>query len=301
MNNKKLYNYLPNLILSLLLTFIFLALLLLIMAETIVFNPTVFTESMHKISIEDTAFDEMQTYFEQQYAYTGVDPQTLKKSVEKQDVSAATYAYVEDTFNYIQGKNAEIPSFKISFDLLEKNVSDDYTKWAEEEGVEYTQELENIKQKTIENTEQAITSDLDVMLLSHINKPDGISTKLRLLLSAARKIRLALAGTAIILLGIMAAINRKHISGLLYWCGTFLFASSMLILVPCVILKVTKYYDGLAIHNDTVYNALSRSMYGITDNIIKFSVISLIVAILIILLFVVAINTKAESRKKIEQ
>lgn len=86
--------------------------------------------------------------------------------------------------------------------------------------------------------EQAIESDLDVILLSHINKPNGISTKLKDLLVLARKIRIALIATAVILIGVMAAVNRKHIGGLLYWVGTSLFCSSMLILVPCAILRV---------------------------------------------------------------
>ena len=138
--------------------------------------------------------------------------------------------------------------------------------------------------------EQAIESDLDVMLLSHINKPNGISTKLKDLLVLARKIRIALIATAVILIGVMAAVNRKHICGLLYWVGTSLFCSSMLILVPCAILKGTKYYDGLAIHNDTVYNALTRSMYGLTDSLIKLSTVTLIVAVLFMALFALIIN-----------
>ena len=111
---------------------------------------------MHKIKIEDTAFQEIQTYCEQQYAYTGVEADTLKKSINKTDVSNAIYSYVEDTFSYILGKKSELPEFKADFTLLEKNISDDYTKWAEKEGVKYSQELEDIKQKTIKNVEQAI-------------------------------------------------------------------------------------------------------------------------------------------------
>ena len=239
---------------------------------------------MHKIKIEDTAFQEIQTYCEQQYAYTGVEADTLKKSINKTDVSNAIYSYVEDTFSYILGKKSELPEFKADFTLLEKNISDDYTKWAKKEGVKYT---------------QAIESDLDVMLLSHINKPNGISTKLKDLLVLARKIRIALIATAVILIGVMAAVNRKHISGLLYWVGTSLFCSSMLILVPCAILKGTKYYDGLAIHNDTVYNALTRSMYGLTDSLIKLSTVTLIVAVLFMALFALIINlTKFKKKEK---
>ena len=223
MKNKKLYNYLPNLIISLFLAFLFLALSLLFAADNIFFEPTTYTNSMHKIKIEDTAFEEIQTYCEQQYAYTGVEADTLKKSINKTDVSNAIYSYVEDTFSYILGKKSELPEFKADFTLLEKNISDDYTKWAEKEGIKYTQELENIKQKTIKNVEQAIESDLDVMLLSHINKPNGISTKLKDLLVLARKIRIALIATAVIFIGVTAAVNRKHICGLLYWVGTSLF------------------------------------------------------------------------------
>ena len=292
MKNKKLYNYLPNLIISLFLAFIFLALSLLFAADNIFFEPTTYT-------IEDTAFQEIQTYCEQQYAYTGVEADTLKKSINKTDVSNAIYSYVEDTFSYILGKKSELPEFKADFTLLEKNISDDYTKWAEKEGVKYTQELEDIKQKTIKNVEQAIESDLDVMLLSHINKPNGISTKLKDLLVLARKIRIALIATAVIFIGVMAAVNRKHISGLLYWVGTSLFCSSMLILVPCAILKGTKYYDGLAIHNDTVYNALTRSMYGLTDSLIKLSTVTLIVAVLFMALFALIINlTKLKKKER---
>lgn len=299
MKNKKLYNYLPNLIISLFLAFIFLALSLLFAADNIFFEPTTYTNSMHKIKIEDTAFQEIQTYCEQQYAYTGVEADTLKKSINKTDVSNAIYSYVEDTFNYILGKKSELPEFKADFTLLEKNISDDYTKWAEKEGVKYTQELEDIKQKTIKNVEQAIESDLDVMLLSHINKPNGISTKLKDLLVLARKIRIALIATAVIFIGVMAAVNRKHIGGLLYWVGTSLFCSSMLILVPCAILKGTKYYDGLAIHNDTVYNALTRSMYGLTDSLIKLSTVTLVVAVLFMALFALIINlTKFKKKEK---
>ena len=83
MKNKKLYNYLPNLIISLFLAFIFLALSLLFAADNIFFEPTTYTNSMHKIKIEDTAFQEIQTYCEQQYAYTGVEADTLKKSINK--------------------------------------------------------------------------------------------------------------------------------------------------------------------------------------------------------------------------
>ena len=280
MKNKKLYNYLPNLIISLFLAFIFLALSLLFAADNIFFEPTTYTNSMHKIKIEDTAFQEIQTYSEQQYAYTGVEADTLKKSINKTDVSNAIYSYVEDTFSYILGEKSELPEFKADFTLLEKNISDDYTKWAKKEGVEYTQELEDIKQKTI-------------------NKPNGISTKLKDLLVLARKIRIALIATAVIFIGVMAAVNRKHIGGLLYWVGTSLFCSSMLILVPCAILKGTKYYDGLAIHNDTVYNALTRSMYGLTDSLIKLSTVTLIVAVLFMALFALIINlTKLKKKEK---
>ena len=96
MKNKKLYNYLPNLIISLFLAFIFLALSLLFAADNIFFEPTTYTNSMYKIKIEDTAFEEIQTYCEQQYAYTGVEADTLKKSINKTDVSNAIYSYVED-------------------------------------------------------------------------------------------------------------------------------------------------------------------------------------------------------------
>lgn len=120
MKNKKLYNYLPNLIISLFLAFIFLALSLLFAADNIFFEPTTYTNSMHKIKIEDTAFEEIQTYCEQQYAYTGVEADTLKKSINKTDVSNAIYSYVEDTFSYILGKRANFLSLRQTLRFLKR-------------------------------------------------------------------------------------------------------------------------------------------------------------------------------------
>lgn len=120
MKNKKLYNYLPNLIISLFLAFLFLALSLLFAADNIFFEPTTYTNSMHKIKIEDTAFEEIQTYCEQQYAYTGVEADTLKKSINKTDVSNAIYSYVEDTFSYILGKRTNFLSLRQTLRFLKR-------------------------------------------------------------------------------------------------------------------------------------------------------------------------------------
>ena len=48
MKNKKLYNYLPNLIISLFLAFIFLALSLLFAADNIFFEPTTYAQDKNR-------------------------------------------------------------------------------------------------------------------------------------------------------------------------------------------------------------------------------------------------------------
>ncbi|MGN0634098.1 MAG: hypothetical protein ACI4JW_09555 [Oscillospiraceae bacterium] len=300
MSKKKLHNYLPNLIISLPLTFVLMGLSMLLIISSVLLDPKTYTNSMHKVGVEDIAFEEIMTYCDRQYGYTGVEPETLKKSISKEEVSSAVYGYVEDTFEYICGRRDELPEFEMSFELLEKNVSDDYVRWADEEGVEFTQELEDIKQNTIKNAEQAIESDLDVMLLSYINKPNGISTKIRNSVVIVKKAQIILAAAAIVLLGIMAAVNRKRIGGMLYWIGVSLFSSSMLIMVPCLILKFTKYYDGLAIGSDSVYKALTRSMYGATDSVIKFSAITLAAAAVFMILFAVTLNIKPKKKSAAE-
>ena len=296
MSKKKLHNYLPNLIISIPLTFVLMGLSMLLLLNGVLLDSKTYTDSMHKVGVEDIAFEEIMTYCDRQYGFTGVEPETLKKSISKEAVTSAVYGYVEDTFDYICGKQGELPQFEMSFELLEKNVSDDYVRWADEEGVEFTQELEDIKQKTIKNAEQAIESDLDVMLLSYINKPDGISTKIRNSLVIVKKAQIILAAAALVLLGIMVVVNRKKIGGTLYWIGVSLFCSSMLIMVPCLILKFTKYYDGLAIGSDSVYKALTRSMYGATDSVIKFSAITLAAAVVFMILFAVTLKIKPKKK-----
>ncbi len=77
---------------------------------------------------------------------------------------------------------------------------------------------------------------------------------------------------------------------------TFLFlnAHSCSVCYP----KGYKILYGLAIHNDTVYNALTRSMYGLTDSLIKLSTVTLIVAVLFMALFALIINLTKFKKKK---
>lgn len=56
---------------------------------------------------------------------------------------------------------------------------------------------------------------------------------------------------------------------------------------------------GLAIHNDTVYNALTKIHVWLTDSLIKLSTVTLIVAVLFMALFALIINlTKFKKKEK---
>lgn len=284
MHKRKLYCYLPNLLISIVFAFALVAFVLVYELKTMVLDPNTYTEAMYKNSVDITAYEEIYAYFDRQAAYTGVDPDVLKSSVKQKDVSAAMFAYVDSTFEYMSGKTSKLPEFEFNFTALEENVHNDYVRWANENEVEFTDELKGYEQRTIANSEAVILNKLDIMLLSHLNGEGGISTKIRSVYGNIGNIMYGMLGICILLGAVVFFINRKHIRNAFYWVSVSFLSAGAIMIIPSAILIGTRYFDGLVLQNDAIYSALTQSLYAITNEILMGGII--LAAVFAVLMFI---------------
>lgn len=285
MRGKKLHYYLPNLLLTALLTFALLGETIIILFFNVILRPDTYTDQMYKNEVDKIAFEEINDYFDKQYNYSGVSPEVFKNAVKQKDISAAIYAYVDSTFEYMSGKTGKLPEFEYDFTPLEESLHKDYEDWAKEHNKEFDDKLKAMEKKTVDNVEKYVRDRLDIMMLSSINKENGISTKIRNTVGFIRTLQWILLGVIAALVGLMLLLNRKHITYVLYWSGSAFFAGGLLLIIPTAVLKITKYFDGLVIRNQSIYKAIIYSLYSVTDKTLICGVILAVLSAVLMFLF----------------
>lgn len=285
MHKNKLYHYLPNIALTILLSFLFLIFIVLCLVKFVVINPRTYSNAMYDCGVDETAYNEINSYFDRQYAYTGVKADVFKASVKRVDVSSAMFAYVDSTFDYMRCKTDKLPDFEFDFTPLETAIHDDYVKWAENNSVAYDSVLKEKESTTISNAERLIKAKLDIMMLSVLNTSGGISTTIH---NYYKYVNILIVIFAVIVAAFVFAIwfvNRKHKRNVYYWTSVSIFSAAMLLIIPTAMLSISHFYDRLAIKNDSIYNALTQSLYNITDQILICGIIMLIISAIVMFLY----------------
>lgn len=284
MHKRKLNNYLPNVIVTIIMSFSILAFVLVNLFSAMVLNPATYTNAMNKSDVGEQAYNEIIEFFDRQQSYTGIDAELLKKSVSKESVSESIYAYVDSTFDYIAGKSSSLPKFNYDFSTLETNVHNDYIRWAKKHGIEYDQKVQKYEKYTISSIESVVHNKLDIMLLSHINTKNGFSTKLRDSYGMVKVIWIITFILSIASIAITYFLNFHRTRNLFYWLSIGFLSSGLMLAIPSVILKQTKYFDGLVLSNDAIYGALTKSLYAVTHETFLAGIILL--ALFVIFMFI---------------
>lgn len=286
MKKNRLYHYLPNVLVTVLLTFIITGFAISAIVAIVVMNPQTYTDAMYENSVDEIAYEEIYAYFDRQYAYTGVEADVFKSAVTKKEISSAIFSYVDSTFDYMSGKTNKLPEFEYDFTELERSVDNDYQRWAEENEVEFDDQLAKNEKATIDSAEKVILTKLDIMMFSAINGENGFSTKIHNNYGLIKIAIIALAVAVAVVVGLLWIINRKHTNNLFYWVSTSIYSASAILIIPTLLFKLTKYFDRLAIKNEVIYSALTQSLYSVNGKILACGIIMFVLATVIMVLYV---------------
>ena len=285
MRKNRLNNYVPNILISILLTFLVLIFFILCMARLLIASPQIYTNSMYKNGVDTIAYDEISDYFDMQYAYTGIKADVFKSAVTKEAVSASMFEYVDSTVQYLSGQTNKLPTFEFDYEPLEESIHNDFLKWCEENETEFDDELKENESMTIRDAKSVINTKLDVMMLSYLNGPNGISTKVHDNFGIIKLASIGISFVILLVIALLIIINRKRLRNIFYWCSTSVFSAGVLLIIPTAIIKASKYFDGLILKNDAVYNALTQSLYGVINIILISGIVMIVLAILLMFIY----------------
>lgn len=283
MFSSKLNHYLPNVIVTVILTFVIIAAVIVNFVVSLVLDKTTYVDAMYKNNVDKIVYDDIMDYFDKQYAYTGIEADVFKKVVSQDDISAAIYSYIDANFEYMTGANDKKPEFVYDFDPIEKALNEDYERWAGENKAAANDD--NAKKNiefTLKGIRTTFESKIDVMMLSELNKIK-FTGFVHNHYGQLKTIRIISIAACVVLIILLVLLNLKSWNNVFYWLGCSALSSGVIIALPMIYLSKSKFFDKLILTGDAIYKSLTTALYSITDQTV---ICALIIAACSVIFFI---------------
>lgn len=292
---KKINHYFPNLILSVIFVFSFIGLSLTTEAKDKLLSSSFYISSAEKHDIYLRVTNHADDYFTKSYAVSGIPAEVYMDGLDDKTIKDAVDGKIENFFDYVSGKSSKIEETEIDFSVLEKNLTDYFSEFAEENNVEVNEDFTKQLDKTIETAESEIDSFTNIYMMDYMEKA-GIPQTLRKVYPIIAAAPFVFLGVLLVGLVILILLNRKNLRFVFYWISTSGICASVIILIPCIILKYSDYFSRLVMRNDYIYYAVTGLLNDFNVNIIKIqsAALGVFVALMLVYIFSSIINNKKE-------
>ena len=292
---KKINHYFPNLILSVIFVFSFIGLSLTTEAKDKLLSSSFYISSAEKHDIYLRVTNHADDYFTKSYAVSGIPAEVYMDGLDDKTIKDAVDGKIENFFDYVSGKSSKIEETEIDFSVLEKNLTDYFSEFAEENNVEVNEDFTKQLDKTIETAESEIDSFTNIYMMDYMEKA-GIPQTLRKVYPIIAAAPFVFMGVLLVGLVILILLNRKNLRFVFYWISTSGICASVIILIPCIILKYSDYFSRLVMRNDYIYYAVTGLLNDFNVNIIKIqsAALGVFVALMLVYIFSSIINNKKE-------
>lgn len=292
---KKINHYFPNVILSVIFVFSFIGLSLTTEAKDKLLSSSFYISSAEKHDIYLRVTNHADDYFTKSYAVSGIPDEVYMDGLDDKTIKDAVDGKIENFFDYVSGKSSKIEETEIDFSVLEKNLTDYFSEFAEENNVEVNEDFTKQLDKTIETAESEIDSFTNIYMMDYMEKA-GIPQTLRKVYPIIAAAPFVFMGVLLVGLVILILLNRKNLRFVFYWISTSGICASVIILIPCIILKYSDYFSRLVMRNDYIYYAVTGLLNDFNVNIIKIqsAALGVFVALMLVYIFSSIINNKKE-------
>lgn len=292
---KKINHYFPNVILSVIFVFSFIGLSLTTEAKDKLLSSSFYISSAEKHDIYLRVTNHADDYFTKSYAVSGIPAEVYMDGLDDKTIKDAVDGKIENFFDYVSGKSSKIEETEIDFSVLEKNLTDYFSEFAEENNVEVNEDFTKQLDKTIETAESEIDSFTNIYMMDYMEKA-GIPQTLRKVYPIIAAAPFVFMGVLLVGLVILILLNRKNLRFIFYWISTSGICASVIILIPCIILKYSDYFSRLVMRNDYIYYAVTGLLNDFNVNIIKIqsAALGVFVALMLVYIFSSIINNKKE-------
>lgn len=250
---KRMEKYIPNLMLTMILVFALIGIEGIMFAKNQLLRSEPYIEAVDTNDVALKSMNAIEKYFKDSENYSRIPADVYMSAFTVNDVQNMIEMKINNAFDYIDGSATEYGEIQYDFTKLEKNISDYFAEFAQENNVEIDDEYNQQLQKTIDTAESEINNFTDVYMLKMIEKT-GAFSKLNKLYGFVDPLIYITAGLTALCIIIILILSRNNF---FYWLSVSFLCSSAIALIPCMYIKFSGYLDNLVIRNDYIYSAVT--------------------------------------------
>lgn len=293
---KRLKNYFPNYILTVILVFAISGLSLFSLISGCLLSPSFYISSIEKHNIYQRVTDYTEDYFEKNYAVSSIPSEIYMNGLDEKIVKQAVDEKINSFFDYLSGKTDKIEETEIDFSQLEENITIFFNEFAEENNVELNDEFKKQLDKTIKAAESDISSFTNIFMLDYMEKA-GIPQKIRKVYPIVSPAFYAFIAVTAICIILLILLNKKEIKSFLYWLSVSGLCSSVIMLIPCIMLKSSDYFSRLIMRTDYIYFAVTGLLNDTVDSFMNMQLVILAASAFIMILYIIAAAVSGRKEK----
>ncbi len=248
-------------------------------------KPSFYISSVEKHEIYQRVSNYAEKYFSNNAAVSSIPAEVYMDGLDEQVVKQAVDGKINAFFEYVNRDTNKIEKVKIDFSELEKNITDFFDEFAKENNIKLNDEFTEQLDKTIKAAEKDIESFANVYMLDYIEK-SGIHNKIRKVVPFIPYGTHALYAVAAIGFIMMIILNKKQIKSALYWLSTSGLVASIIMLIPCIVIKSSDYFSHLVVRNDYIYYAVTGLLNDTVNCFMKYQLVILGGSVLIMVAYI---------------
>ncbi len=283
---KKLYHYPAMLMLSLLAVLVLLVFEIAAFIQTVVFKPALYSEAIGRKAVINATYDDLETYFTQFSAPTGIPAEVFIDPLDKDVISDSAFQLLTDSLSYLTDKNAPKPEIKYDFKPFEDSVVGYIEDYSDRNDIIKDDSYYDLIDNTVSTGEGQIRHHLDVMMLYQLSN-SSYGELLHEKSGLIRMIMLGSGGALLLIMAIMVIIDRNHPRDLPYWAGMVISVTSVILLIPCTYLNKINYFSTFFVRSPHIYLTVTGVFQTMLNMIIYFETVMLIIGLILIVLTII--------------
>lgn len=262
---------------------------ILLFANYLLSSPDFLIEQVEKSNTFDSVYQSLIEKYENESNATAIPSEVYTSVISKEWITIAVKNYIFYLYEPSEQKNK---SDMIDFTEIEKSITAYFEKYADENNVVKDNVYEQKLSDVISKTKKDIIYTVDVYRSEVLRESDLIN-KIFYFRTYVEKF-LVVSIVAILILIIILILLKNP----LYWIGTSLFSSGLLLAVPTAYLSITSYVMNFSIKDYVIFNlvteTLSTTIYIFLNTGI---ILSLIGAIMIVLRLIIEKRNLTQEHK----
>lgn len=197
---------------------------------------------------------------------TGIPASVYADAITPEKLEPMIRSSISNGFAYLRGDTAKL-EITHDFQPLEESITAFFEEYAGKHGVAKDSTYEAAVKAAKSNAEERILSACDVFRFGMLEEA-GVLDKARMFIPWAGYAVASAIGAVIFFMLLLFFSNHREPEAGFYWTGTGVLVASVLLLIPALWLRQTRWFDRFAVKTDHTFAAVTGYLYGGTQAVI---------------------------------